>query len=60
VKFTWSLMLQVMVSPGPGVEARVKDATGLPSPLMARSVLSSLERPLMLSTLTRTMVRVAR
>jgi hypothetical protein len=60
VKFTWSLMLQVMVSPGPGVEARVKDATGLPSPLMARPVLSSLERPLMLSTLTRTTVRVAR
>jgi hypothetical protein len=53
VKFTWSLMLQVMVSPGPGVEARVKNARGLSSPSMAGSVPSSLQCPPMPSTLTR-------
>jgi hypothetical protein len=40
---------------GEGEERR-----GLSSPLMAGSVLSSLECPPMLSTLTRTVVRVAR
>jgi hypothetical protein len=58
VKFTWSLMLQLMVSPGPAVEARVKNATGLPSPSMAGSVLRSLQCPPMLPALTRTVVPV--
>jgi hypothetical protein len=60
VKFTWSLMLQVMVSPGPGVKARVRNTTGLPSPWMAGSALRSLQCPPMLSTLTRMVVLVAR
>lgn len=54
MKFTWSLMLQVLVSPGPRFEARVKNATVAPSPLIAGSMLTSLDCPPVLLTLTRT------
>jgi hypothetical protein len=43
VKFTWSLMLRVLVSPGPRFEAKVKNATVRPSPLIAGSVPTSLD-----------------
>src|SRR6266516_4838949 len=60
VKLTWSLMVQVLVSPGPRLEARVKNATVPPSPLIAGSVLTSLDCPPMPSTLTRAVVPVTR
>jgi hypothetical protein len=60
VKFTWSLMLHVLVSPGPRFEARVKNATVLPPPLIARSSLVSLDCPPVLLTITRWVTPVTR
>ena len=60
MKFNWSLMLQVLVSHGPRFDARVRNATALPSPLIAGSVLASLDCPPVLLMLTRTVVPVTR